>query len=352
MQNSGIPTKFPIPWANSAGGGYVRAIPVASQVGIMNGAASLADGFPPSTFLPISSGGSWPFGQDFNGIVKQITQWLQWIQAGGPVAYDSAFQTAIGGYPNGAVVASAVTAGLSWRSTADNNTTNPDTGGAGWVLAAPGRLLNVQVFTTPGTATYTPTAGTASIEVTVLGGGGGGGGTQATSAGYFAVGAPGSAGALSIGRIASGFAGATVTVGAAGAAGAAGNNAGGGGGTSSFGAVISALGGAGGNGGAQTNTGTQPVCAPGSIGSGGSILNVAGAAGSVGLASPTTSLLWSGAGGSSPYGAGAPNQAGVGAGLAGQGFGSGGGPAHASASQAAFAGGAGTGGLVIVQEYS
>lgn len=132
MQATGIPTKFPVPWANAAGPSYIRAIPEASQIGIQAGAASLTDGFVPDNFTPAGSGGVPPFGQDANGILNQITQWLQWHEAGGPVPWDSAFSTKIGGYPAGAVVASATTAGLLWLSTTDNNTTNPDSAGAGW----------------------------------------------------------------------------------------------------------------------------------------------------------------------------------------------------------------------------
>lgn len=132
MQDSGIPVKFQIPWANSAGGAFIRAIPQASQIGIQAGAASLTDGFPPTTFLPVGGGGTPPFGQDFNGILNQITAWLQWLQAGGPMQFDAAFSAAVGGYPKGAVVASVTTFGNFWISTAENNVTNPDAGGAGW----------------------------------------------------------------------------------------------------------------------------------------------------------------------------------------------------------------------------
>lgn len=131
MQDSNIPVKFPIVWGNAAGSGAIRAIPVASQIGVQNGAASLTDGFPPNCLIPIASGGSWPYGQDFNGILKQITAWNQWAQAGGPVGYDAAFSASIGGYPRGAVIASA-TFGQFWLCTADNTTTNPDAGGANW----------------------------------------------------------------------------------------------------------------------------------------------------------------------------------------------------------------------------
>lgn len=129
------PPKFGIPWGNSAGSSYIRSIPTPSQIGTQNCAASLTDGFPPLTFVPSGSGGCPPFGQDFNGILKQLSQWGQWQAAGGPVFYDSAFATASGGYPSGAIVMSSIVPGDHWMSTADSNTTNPDAGGANWVQA-------------------------------------------------------------------------------------------------------------------------------------------------------------------------------------------------------------------------
>lgn len=133
MDSSAIPPKFPIVWGNSAGSAYIRSIPEASQIGVTNCAASLTDGFPPLTFTPSSAGGCPPFGQDFNGILKQVTQWSQWVQAGGPVFYDSSFATSIGGYPKGTILSSTIVPGYRWLSTAENNTTDPDAGGAGWV---------------------------------------------------------------------------------------------------------------------------------------------------------------------------------------------------------------------------
>ena len=131
MQSSQIPSKFPIPFANGAGSGYIRQIPVASQISVTPGAASLTDGFPPLTFIPEGSGGIPPFGQDMNGILKEITAWIQWGNAGAPVIYDATFSAAIGGYPKGTILTSAA-GGSWWLSTAENNLSNPDTGGAGW----------------------------------------------------------------------------------------------------------------------------------------------------------------------------------------------------------------------------
>lgn len=138
MLAADVPTRFPIPFADSAGSGFIRAIPEASQIGITAGAASLTDGFPPVTFLPLGAGGTPPWGQDFNGLLYQITQWCQWQAAGGPVVYDATFAAGpSGGYPKGAVLASATATGYSWLSTVDNNTSDPDAGGANWTLFSP-----------------------------------------------------------------------------------------------------------------------------------------------------------------------------------------------------------------------
>lgn len=138
MLAADLPDRFPIPFADAAGPSYIRPIPEASQIGIEDGAASLTDGFPPDTFTPVTAGGVPPFGQDFNGLLNQITAWNRWQAMGGPVKYDGTFQTAIGGYPQGAVIMSASTVGLFWLSLVDNNTSNPDTGGANWRGFAPG----------------------------------------------------------------------------------------------------------------------------------------------------------------------------------------------------------------------
>ena len=138
MKAIDIPSYFPKPFADSAGSGYINPIPTASQIGITDGAASLTDGFPPLTFTPKASGGVPPFGADFNGILNQTTAVARWIQAGGLSVYDATFSTAIGGYPSGAVLVRADGGGF-WISTADDNTTDPDTGGAGWDALGKGR---------------------------------------------------------------------------------------------------------------------------------------------------------------------------------------------------------------------
>ncbi|MGO7089503.1 hypothetical protein AB9E14_23795 [Rhizobium leguminosarum] len=162
MKASDIPSEtFPIPFADSAGGGYIHQVPVASQIGITNGAASLTDGFPPLNFLPVGSGGVPPFGQDMNGILNQVTQWTRWQNAGGLAQYDSAFSTAIGGYPEGTLLA-GTTAGVVYLCIVDDNTTNPNSGGAGWiVIGTSSAILN-------NSYTYAPDTGTATALVATL----------------------------------------------------------------------------------------------------------------------------------------------------------------------------------------
>jgi Phage Tail Collar Domain len=143
MLASSIPTSFPVPFAGAAGASYIRTIPAASQIGTTAGAASLTDGFPPLNFVALLSGGTPMSGKDLNGILNQITKAIQWQQAGNMAGYNSAFSTAIGGYPAGSILQNAGKTNF-WLSTADNNTTNPDANGAGWsvLYVMPSDLAN------------------------------------------------------------------------------------------------------------------------------------------------------------------------------------------------------------------
>ncbi len=134
MQLSNIPGKLVLPFAN---GGGKTTIPVASQVGITAGAASLTDGFPPLTRTPIAAGGVPPSGLDMNGILYELSAILRWVNAGGGYAYDGTFATDsnVGGYPKGARIMRSDGLGY-WFNTVENNTTDPEVAGAaaaGWV---------------------------------------------------------------------------------------------------------------------------------------------------------------------------------------------------------------------------
>lgn len=135
MQLSDTPRRFPKPFASGASGTYVRDIPTEHVAATGTDApASLNDGFPPETFTPLASGGIPPNGADMNGILRQLTAWARWQAAGGPATFNAEFVAAVGGYPRGARLASAATAGVEWISTADNNTTDPDSlSAANWI---------------------------------------------------------------------------------------------------------------------------------------------------------------------------------------------------------------------------
>lgn len=131
MLSSNIPVKFGVPFASGAGASFITTpLPEGSQPA---GRASLVDGFPPLTFDPIAAGGSPPWGRDMNGLMFQVTKWQQWTAAGGPVSFDATFAAKIGGYPKGAMLQKASSMDRYWISTAENNSNNPDTGGANWI---------------------------------------------------------------------------------------------------------------------------------------------------------------------------------------------------------------------------
>ena len=139
LSQSSAPTKVPTTWGVSAPPANITCpMPVASQISITAGRASWTDGFPPLTFLPPGAGGVPPFGQDFNGVLCQLSQWTRWQNAGATVQYDAGFSSSIGGYPKGAVLQNASTAYCVWISQVDNNASDPDTGGANWTGACPG----------------------------------------------------------------------------------------------------------------------------------------------------------------------------------------------------------------------
>ena len=132
MQLSNRPGKLVLPFANS---GNKNSIPVASQIGITPGAASLADGFPPLTMTPVAAGGVPPSGLDMNGILFELSAVVRWANAGGGYPFDADFaaDSNVNGYPKGARVLRADGSGY-WFNTVDGNTTDPDGGSAaGWV---------------------------------------------------------------------------------------------------------------------------------------------------------------------------------------------------------------------------
>lgn len=93
--------------------------------------ASYESGFPPITMILKSAGGLPPKGQDMNQILYELSALCRWASAGALNTFDSTFSTGIGGYPKGSFLFSDD--GLkTYINTTDDNTTNPNSGGAGW----------------------------------------------------------------------------------------------------------------------------------------------------------------------------------------------------------------------------
>lgn len=351
MQSSDTPLTFPDPFAWDAAGGFVTDIPATTAT---PGLASLELGFPPLTFDPVASGGIPPSGADMNGILRQLSAWSQWQEAGGPVFFDGTFSTAIGGYPKWALLASTTLGGL-WMSKVENNTADPDSAPTNWFAIGNGRLIDCQVFNTPGTFTYTPAFGVKKLRIRICGGAGAGGGTPITNGTQAAIGGGGGAGASGEILLAQDGAGQTITVGAAGVG--ASGLVGGTGGASSFGTFLACPGGGGGTAGIAAAPPTN-----GGGGTGGTvattsgsgvtaILLTGGTAGTLGVAL-NLFVGFSGVGGScGDFGSGGVGTA-LGVGSVGTGAGGGGGGSIAYASTAAQAGPNGRPGKVIVEGYS
>lgn len=340
MQNSSAPGKIVAPFANSGG---KTTIPVASQTGIEDGRASFTDGFPPLTRTPLSAGGVPPFGTDMNGILFAITALQQWQSAGGGYSFDAAFAASINGYPKGALLLKSDFSGF-WQSTVEGNTSNPDTGGAGWKDMNSGKLLNIRIFSTPGTFPYTETPGTKSVDVRLQAGGGAGGAAAATTSSQASAGAGGAAGGYAQSYLKTGFSGVSIVVGAGGTNGANGGN-------SSFGSLLSATGGNAAPAGLAANSfPIQQVANPGGVGNGGNVMNVTGDSGWPMLITGVGNGI-SGKGGASFISNATRQVVGNSNGVDGQ-YGSGGSGAISQGGNGAQIGGFGGDGIVIVYEYA
>jgi hypothetical protein len=160
MKIADAPLKFPIPFANNAAVGTIRPIPTAHQAVVpgVDAPASLYDGWPIETMTDPGAGGIPPAGRDANGLENQVTANIRfWSNAGVPAQYDSAFSSAIGGYPKYTILAST-TIGTIWQSAVDDNTTDPDAGGAGWYTIQQGlEKVGQERFTLGQDGVYTVT---------------------------------------------------------------------------------------------------------------------------------------------------------------------------------------------------
>lgn len=96
------------------------------------GRASYDVGFPPVTRIPIVAGGIPPFGTDFNGVLYDLSQAIQYVQSGVAFPFNQDFATAIGGYEIGAIVSDTSDNSLMWINGTASNVSFP----AGWTSFA------------------------------------------------------------------------------------------------------------------------------------------------------------------------------------------------------------------------
>ena len=89
--------------------------------------ASYEQGFPALNMTPIAAGGVPPSGQDFNGILYDLSNAALWQQAAGILPWSAEFaQSQVsGGYPKNALV---VHNAMLYQSSVDNNTETPGAG--------------------------------------------------------------------------------------------------------------------------------------------------------------------------------------------------------------------------------
>ncbi len=221
----------------------------------------------------------------------------------------------------------------------------------GEVLSVSGRLLNVQRLTA-GTTTYTPTAGTNTAIVVLIGAGGGGAGVEGVL-NQAAGGAGGGGGAIVWKRI-TGITGTyTVAIGTGGGGGAEGNNPGTEGGDTTFTNGATTYTADGGNGGSSMASGTAvgfSQAGAGGVATNGDI-NADGDPGMFGVRLSLSQAAAGKGGSCSPYGGGGLARVAEGNGFAGSGFGGGGGGAVATDADD-HSGGDGANGLIIIYEYS
>jgi len=165
------PTNLLRPFGESAGAGYKRTVPDASQISITPGAASFTDGFPPLNFLDPAAGGVPPSGQDMNGILNAITSHTAFQGEGGQYRFDAALSTALGGYPVGVVLQSDD--GLnSYVNVLASNTTNfnstPASIGISWLPWAGTANTTLLTKSVAGSSNVTLTAVEAASNIIIL----------------------------------------------------------------------------------------------------------------------------------------------------------------------------------------
>ena len=139
MNSLPVPPPLAAPFAIS---GNRNTLPLSS--GGNYGAASLLEGFPPETSIPVSNGGIPPSREDMNALGYAASFPQYYLEMGGYYTYDPNVASAIGGYPLGAVLTYYNSSGREvrkLRSLVANNSANfitsPGVIGSAWQDVTP-----------------------------------------------------------------------------------------------------------------------------------------------------------------------------------------------------------------------
>lgn len=134
MNRADAPKKQPIPFAvNGKREGLLSTTPAGDNT------ASYDVGFPAVTMILKAAGGLPPKGEDMNQILFELSSLARWFSAGGVNTFDSDFCAGIGGYPMGATLLGN-DGTTRYMNTIESNTSDPNSGGAGWFNLSSGYL--------------------------------------------------------------------------------------------------------------------------------------------------------------------------------------------------------------------
>lgn len=130
MKSTDAPGKQPVPFGSNG-----PREPITATTPVGTNQASYDQGFPPITMTLKSAGGLPPKGQDMNQILFEQSSFNRYFAAGGGYVYDSAFSTAVGGYPLSARIPNSTGTGF-WLNTVEDNQANPENSTSaltGWI---------------------------------------------------------------------------------------------------------------------------------------------------------------------------------------------------------------------------
>ncbi|HHR6573249.1 TPA: gp53-like domain-containing protein [Providencia alcalifaciens] len=127
--------------------GQKNVIPENYETSMDSNQATWDQGFSQITMLPVAAGGLPPKGQDFNGILNQISENIVYQSQGGRFKFSPEYAESIGGYPKGAILQSDDEK-KEYQSLIDNNKVNFNTESnisASWELVGAKYAITAEV---------------------------------------------------------------------------------------------------------------------------------------------------------------------------------------------------------------